>query len=500
MGAGAPAAGRGAGSPRRLLLAGVHGAARHARPDRLGDSRCLVCCAPGMVFGARGAPPPDDLPARREAGAGGRHDFGILAARNRGAPRRRRLARPRDSAGHRPRPSVPATRNGRRPLVLYVGSIFNRRRLPDLIRAFSVVARAHPDAALDIVGDDRTFPPENPGDAIARAGLDGRGALAQVRAGRRAGPDVWAARAFAFLSEYEGLGLTPLEALAAGVPAVLLDTPVARESCGDAALYSARGDVAGVAERPGAVAVSTSACARGCSMLRPGRWRSTRGRGRRATRSRCSNGLAVSFRVTCLLPLPDPAEKAEVAVFTRVCPSCGRRVPQTVAALARVGRCRGRRRNRVRRLVAPDRSTDCSTDRRHHTKQRRQCRHQLRRSHSSPSRNRRPATRMRSILRPRMPADATPADHAIPPATTPAPTIAPEAPGFEHVVARVMPAIVLVEAPGGRGSGFFVAPGHAAHERARRRPQQLGDGSPRRQARRCPRASSRPRRRSTSPS
>ncbi len=43
--------------------------------------------------------------------------------------------------------------------------------------------------------------------------------------------------AFAFLSEYEGLGLTPLEALAAGVPPVLLDTPVARESCGDAALY-----------------------------------------------------------------------------------------------------------------------------------------------------------------------------------------------------------------------------------------------------------------------
>src|SRR5262249_3609965 len=45
------------------------------------------------------------------------------------------------------------------------------------------------------------------------------------------------ARAFAFLSEYEGLGLTPLEALATGVPPVLLDTPAARESCGDAALY-----------------------------------------------------------------------------------------------------------------------------------------------------------------------------------------------------------------------------------------------------------------------
>ena len=51
------------------------------------------------------------------------------------------------------------------------------------------------------------------------------------------------ARAFAFLSEYEGLGLTPLEALAAGVPPVLLDTPVAREACGDAALYVAAIDL-----------------------------------------------------------------------------------------------------------------------------------------------------------------------------------------------------------------------------------------------------------------
>jgi len=51
------------------------------------------------------------------------------------------------------------------------------------------------------------------------------------------------ARAFAFLSEYEGLGLTPLEALAAGVPPVLLDTAVARESCGAAAIYVPVGDL-----------------------------------------------------------------------------------------------------------------------------------------------------------------------------------------------------------------------------------------------------------------
>ena len=50
------------------------------------------------------------------------------------------------------------------------------------------------------------------------------------------------ARAFAFLSEYEGLGLTPLEALSAGVPSLVLDTAVARESCGPSALYVERAD------------------------------------------------------------------------------------------------------------------------------------------------------------------------------------------------------------------------------------------------------------------
>jgi glycosyltransferase involved in cell wall biosynthesis len=45
------------------------------------------------------------------------------------------------------------------------------------------------------------------------------------------------ASGFAFLSSYEGFGLTPLDAIAAGVPPVVLDTPTAREVYGPAALY-----------------------------------------------------------------------------------------------------------------------------------------------------------------------------------------------------------------------------------------------------------------------
>jgi glycosyltransferase involved in cell wall biosynthesis len=47
------------------------------------------------------------------------------------------------------------------------------------------------------------------------------------------------ASVFAFLSDYEGFGLTPLEALGAGVPPLVLDTPVAREIYGPAARYVA---------------------------------------------------------------------------------------------------------------------------------------------------------------------------------------------------------------------------------------------------------------------
>jgi glycosyltransferase involved in cell wall biosynthesis len=139
-------------------------------------------------------------------------------------------------------PPAAAAARERRPRVLYVGSIFNRRRVPDLVRAFTPIARAHPDASLDIVGDDRTFPRQNLAQVIAEAGLNGRAVWRQYVPDEELGALYRSARAFGFLSEYEGLGMTPLEALACGVPSVLLDTPVARETCAEAALYVAAGN------------------------------------------------------------------------------------------------------------------------------------------------------------------------------------------------------------------------------------------------------------------
>jgi alpha-1,3-rhamnosyl/mannosyltransferase len=56
-----------------------------------------------------------------------------------------------------------------------------------------------------------------------------------------------AAAAFVFCSDYEGFGLTPLEALAAGIPIVVLDTEVTREIYGPAARYVSHPDPASIA-------------------------------------------------------------------------------------------------------------------------------------------------------------------------------------------------------------------------------------------------------------
>ena len=134
-----------------------------------------------------------------------------------------------------PAPRAAATA-AREPLVLYVGSLFNRRHIPELIDGFARVAATDSRLRLMLVGRNRTHPPQDP-EALARAAGIGDRVVVRDWIDDEALADAYArASAFAFLSEYEGFGFTPLEALAAGVPPVVLDTPVAREIYGDAAV------------------------------------------------------------------------------------------------------------------------------------------------------------------------------------------------------------------------------------------------------------------------
>ena len=62
----------------------------------------------------------------------------------------------------------------REPMVLFVGSLFNRRRLPDLIAAFAQATTDLPNARLVIVGGDRTWPPQDLASVAEAHGVQAR--------------------------------------------------------------------------------------------------------------------------------------------------------------------------------------------------------------------------------------------------------------------------------------------------------------------------------------
>jgi glycosyltransferase involved in cell wall biosynthesis len=148
----------------------------------------------------------------------------------------------------RVRPPDAAPRDDAPPLVLSVGSQLNRRHVPDLVRAFAPLARADASARLVIVGENRTYPRQ---DAAAVARDLGLGPAVDVRpwvSDAELTALYGAATTFAWLSTYEGFGLPPLEAMAAGVPVVAYDTPVAREVYDTAATLLPVGAVEAVAD------------------------------------------------------------------------------------------------------------------------------------------------------------------------------------------------------------------------------------------------------------
>jgi glycosyltransferase involved in cell wall biosynthesis len=136
----------------------------------------------------------------------------------------------------RPSPGTP------NPSILYVGTLFNRRHIPELIEAFARFVRRVPDARLHIVGENRTNPHIDVDALVQASGAGDRIRVRSYVSDEELAGLYGTARAFVFLSEYEGFGMTPLDALAAGIPIVVLDTPVAREIYGDAAVYVERLD------------------------------------------------------------------------------------------------------------------------------------------------------------------------------------------------------------------------------------------------------------------
>ena len=154
----------------------------------------------------------------------------------------------------RPPPPLPAT-SGRRGrylaggdrYVLSLGTAEPRKDLPGLVRAFDAVAAEDPEVRLVLAGPDGIGTAQleaSIGEAvhrnrIVRVGwVDDEGRLALLRG----------ASVVAYPSRYEGFGLVPLEALAAGTPVVATATGAIPEVLGDGGLLVPPGDVDALGE------------------------------------------------------------------------------------------------------------------------------------------------------------------------------------------------------------------------------------------------------------
>lgn len=115
----------------------------------------------------------------------------------------------------------------RGPFVLAVGTIEPRKNLATLLKAWPAVRAATAELQLVIAGPAGWGPELPETDGVHLLGWTGDETLPGLFA---------AARAFCYPSLYEGFGLPPLEAMAAGTPAVVGAYPAAAEVLGDAAV------------------------------------------------------------------------------------------------------------------------------------------------------------------------------------------------------------------------------------------------------------------------
>jgi len=120
---------------------------------------------------------------------------------------------------------------------LYVGSIHQRRQIPEMIRAMGLARRARAiDHHLVLVGHNNFHPPISMDRLIADSGGEGfvRWIDFVPEADLRA---LYAAADFVtYISRYEGFGLPVIEAMAAGRPVVTARAASLPEVAGDAAL------------------------------------------------------------------------------------------------------------------------------------------------------------------------------------------------------------------------------------------------------------------------
>jgi glycosyltransferase involved in cell wall biosynthesis len=111
-------------------------------------------------------------------------------------------------------------------LILYVGTIFQRRHLPVLIRA---LRELEPDVKLALVGENRSHPLIDLHQIARDCGVESRLILLEYASPRILEDYYRMADVFVYLSTYEGFGIPPLEAMSYGIPTIVSRTPAMDE-------------------------------------------------------------------------------------------------------------------------------------------------------------------------------------------------------------------------------------------------------------------------------
>lgn len=146
------------------------------------------------------------------------------------------------------RKSVRKKYNLPKQFFLYTGVWREHKNLVRLLKAFDIVRREYSNIQLVITGRRDPHYPEvlntvhelKLDNAVRFVGLVDFGDLQKLYS---------AATAYVFPSLYEGFGLPPLEAMAAGTPVVVSNSSAIPEVCGDAAEYFDPEDVEEMAEK-----------------------------------------------------------------------------------------------------------------------------------------------------------------------------------------------------------------------------------------------------------
>ena len=119
-------------------------------------------------------------------------------------------------------------------MILYVGSIFQRRHLPILIQAMQ---HMDDNSILVLIGENRTFPYLDLKQIASKYSVDARVIFLEYASTKTVEDYYRMADVFVYLSTYEGFGVPPLEAMSYGVPVILSRTPAMDEIYQYSALF-----------------------------------------------------------------------------------------------------------------------------------------------------------------------------------------------------------------------------------------------------------------------